>query len=270
MALGGYVVLARREAADRRAARPAPPPRSPSGSRGREARHGGPHRGLRAHPRPARRRAGRPRRLDRLAVLPAVRLRGRASPPCSARGATATGGSRPATAATCTQPALPRRHDGPGDRVGHARAASVRVIDFMPERDEAPDVVRIVEGIDGPGGHAQRAAAAVRLRRRRAVGAPPRRHARGGRRPGRGVARLRRAAPRPRLRVVRRLHRRGRPARDLRAHLEPVVPAPAVPGRPAGRAGRRPSGSGRLGRRGAPTTAPTATPSCGRCSPSRR
>ena len=103
----------------------------------------------------------------------------------------------------------------------------------MPERGEAPDVVRIVEGLAGRVDDAQRAAAALRLRRRRAVGASPRRDARRGRRAGRGLAGLGRGAPRPRLRVVRRLRRRGRRHGELRADLAPVAPAPPAFGRPA-------------------------------------
>ena len=44
--------------------------------------------------------------------------------------------------------ALPGRHAGPGDRVRHRRR-QVRLIDFMPPRGEAPDLVRIVEGVRG-------------------------------------------------------------------------------------------------------------------------
>ena len=41
---------------------------------------------------------------------------------------------------------------------------AVRVIDFMPPRGEAPDIVRIVEGLDGDGRDALRAGDPVRLR----------------------------------------------------------------------------------------------------------
>ena len=74
----------------------------------------------------------------------------------------------------------------------------------------------------------------------------PRRHARRRRRPGRRVAR------RPTWRTTAATSRRtptspSGPAqrRDVRADLEPVVPAPAVPGRPARPRWWRPSGSGR-------------------------
>ena len=120
------------------------------------------------------------------------------------------------------------------------------------------------------GADAQRAAPAPGLRRRRAMGAPPRRHDRCGRRARLGVARVRRRAPRTRLRVVRRLHGGGRPAGLVRPHLEPVLRPPAQPGRPGRRRWRRPSGSGPTGRRSAATRGATATPSSARCSRSRR
>ena len=75
-----------------------------------------------------------------------------------------------------------------------APGGTVRVIDFMPERDEAPDVVRIVEGIEG------RVDMRSELRFRFGYGdvvpwvREPRRHARRRRRPGRRVAGLRRGA----------------------------------------------------------------------------
>ena len=65
---------------------------------------------------------------------------------------------------------------------------SVRAIDFMPPRGDAPDIVRIVEGLDGERPDALRARDPVRLRRHRAVGAP------GRPRPGRR-RRSRRALP---------------------------------------------------------------------------
>ena len=119
----------------------------------------------------------------------------------------------------------------------------------MPERGEAPDVVRIVEGIDG------RVDMRSELRLRFGYGdvVPWVRHLDGmlvaDRRPGRGVAGLRRAAPRPRLRVVRRLHRRGRRQRvtfvltwhpSHQHRPTSVDPQAALDGRP--------SGSGRTGR----------------------
>ena len=63
------------------------------------------------------------------------------------RGATGTGGSRRAAGGTCTH----RRYRGDTlvleTELGRRRDGTVRVIDFMPDRGEAPDVVRIVEGV---------------------------------------------------------------------------------------------------------------------------
>ena len=263
-------MLARREARRPPGGAAGPPrPTVASGSRARQ-RHGRPHRGLRAHLRPALGRARRPGRLDRLAVLPAVRLRRRLRR--AARRPRSNGHWRlaPRGGGTCTQPALPRRHADPRDRVGHP-GGIVRVIDFMPERGEAPDVVRIVEGVDGPRRDAQRAAAALRLRRRRARGSATS-TACSRRSPARTPCGSPRTWPHHGrdFASYARLHRRGRRARGVRAHLEPVVPAPAGPGRPRGRAGGDRAVLAGVGRPHAPTTAPTATPSCARCSPSRR
>ena len=46
--------------------------------------------------------------------------------------------------------ALPRGHPDPGDRMGDRRPGAVKVIDFMPVRDAAADLVRIVVGVCGP------------------------------------------------------------------------------------------------------------------------
>ena len=45
--------------------------------------------------------------------------------------------------------ALPARHADPGDAASRRPRAQVRVIDFMPPRERAPDIVRIVEGVHG-------------------------------------------------------------------------------------------------------------------------
>ena len=63
----------------------------------------------------------------------------------------------------------------------------VRAIDFMPPRGEAPDIVRIVESLDGDGADAVGAGDPLRLRQHRAVGAAGRPRPRGGRGPGRAV-----------------------------------------------------------------------------------
>ncbi len=136
------------------------------------------------------------------------------------------------------EPSLPRRHDGAGDGVGHPgrhraghrlHAGARRGARRRPHRRGRlgpgarcaascgcgfgyGDVIPWVRHLDG--------------------------HARGRRRSGRGVAGVRRRPPRPGLRVARRLHRRGRPARVVRAHLEPVVPSAAAPVDPLHGAGR--------------------------------
>ena len=72
----------------------------------------------------------------------------RSSRPCSAPRTTATGGWRRRSGGTCTS----RRYRGDTMVLETEWAGpdgTVRVIDFMPERDEAPDVVRIVEGVSG-------------------------------------------------------------------------------------------------------------------------
>ena len=70
---------------------------------------------------------------------------------------------------------------------------AVRVIDFMPPRGEAPDIVRIVEGVDGNRADALGARDPLRLRPHRAVGAARRRRARRDRRPRRALLPLRRS-----------------------------------------------------------------------------
>ena len=63
----------------------------------------------------------------------------------------------------------------------------MRVIDFMPPRGKAPDIVRIVEGVERPRRDALGARHPLRLRRRRAVGAARRRRAPRDRRPRRAL-----------------------------------------------------------------------------------
>ena len=105
-----------------------------------------PHRGLRPDRRHALGRARRPRRLDRLAVPAPLRLRRVASPGCSAATRTVTGGSpRPAVASS---PAARYRTTRSCSRPsGTPPTGTVRVIDFMPPRDQVPNLVRIVEGV---------------------------------------------------------------------------------------------------------------------------
>ena len=110
----------------------------------------------------------------------------------------------------------------------------VRVVDLMPPRGEAPDVVRIVEGVSGRRDGPQRAAAAVRLREHHALGEARRRTARRGRRPD--CAWLRTDVPLdgPRRRHLGRRRRRGRRPSAVRAHV------PGVPQARAGTGGRLP------------------------------
>ncbi len=127
----------------------------------------------------------------------------------------------------------PRRH-----RAGHRlHAAARRGARRRPDRRG-----RLRRGRD-----AQRAAAALRLRRRRAVGASPGRQLAAVAGPGRRLARVRRRAPRPRLRVLRRLHGRGRRARLVRPDLAPVAPAPARTRSTRWRRSTTPSASGSRG-----------------------
>ena len=86
--------------------------------------------------------------LDRLVLLPALRLRAPASPRCSGTPSTAAGCSRPAT--PVRRSSRRYRHDTLIlESVFETDEGTVRAIDFMPPRGEAPDIVRIVEGLDG-------------------------------------------------------------------------------------------------------------------------
>ena len=89
-----------------------------------------------------------PRRLDRLALLPALRLgcvlRGAASAPRR----TAAGRSRPASGITGAR----RRYRGDSlvlESELECAEGVIRLVDFMPPRGTAPDVIRIVEGVSG-------------------------------------------------------------------------------------------------------------------------
>ena len=144
---------------------------------------------------------------------------------------------------------------------------TVRVIDFMPERDEAPDVVRIVEGVAG------RVEMRSELRLRFGygddgpVGAPPRRRC-SPRSPGRTRSGWPRDVPhhgRDFASYADFTVEAGGAGR-VRAHLEPVVPAPPAPVRPA----RALADTERFWRRWARPLhlrrARTATRCCARCS----
>ena len=115
----------------------------------------------------------------------------------------------------------------------------VRVIDFMPPRERGPDIVRIVEGLEGTCRDDDRARDPLRLRLGRPVGPPARRRDAGrGRRAGRP-----RAAHAGRPRAGRHDARRRVPgargrARAVRAHLVPVASRAAAAGRRRARARR--------------------------------
>ena len=80
--------------------------------------------------------------------------RARASPRCSARPTTGAGCSRRDAPMLHELAPLPHRHADPGDGLRDGPRA-VRAIDFMPPRGQAPDIVRIVEGLDGEVGCAR-------------------------------------------------------------------------------------------------------------------
>ena len=106
-------------------------------------------RGLRPDRRPPDRGARRPRRLDRLALPAPLRLGRRASRRCSATSPTAAGAIAPARASPAARAgatAATRSCSRPTSRASTARCG---LIDFMPPRGEAPDLVRIVEGLGG-------------------------------------------------------------------------------------------------------------------------
>ena len=144
-------------------------------------------RGLRAHRRPAHRRAGRPGRLDRLAVpaqLRLPRLLRRAAGHAEGRPLAARPGGRryaapgAATAATrwCWRPSGDTPTAASGSSTSCRRAA--RASTWCASSRAVSGAVR----------HAHGAGAALRLRPGRAVGAPARRRARGDRRAGRRLA----------------------------------------------------------------------------------
>ena len=107
-----------------------------------------PHRGLRADRRLRERRARLPRRLDRLAVLAALRLR------CLLRGAARHARARPLPhrAARTSRATVTRRYR-PDTLILETRFetadGAVTLIDFMPIRGRNPDCVRIVVGERG-------------------------------------------------------------------------------------------------------------------------
>ena len=260
---GGLVILARREARDRdrgrrretrRGRATASGAREPAGRR-RQARAGctaagvtrpaarpdcpGPiagnprgarapaHRGLRPHRRPADRRAGRQGRVRSTGCACPASTRRPASPPCSATRTTATGGSRPRAARHLHPPRATAATRSSWTPSGRPPTGAVRVTDFMPQRDQAPDVVRDRRGrLAARSPMRSDAAAALRLRPRRAVGAPDRRPPGGRRRPRRGLAAQR--APGAHLGRGLRARTRTSPSRAgeqvaVRPHLAPLA-----------------------------------------------
>ena len=138
---------------------------------------------------------------------------------------------------------------------------TVRVIDFMPPRDGAPQLIRIVEGVSGR--VPMRSALRMRfsLRPGRALGAQGTTAAHGRRRRARlGLARHRRRDVRQGPDHVLRLHRR--PGRPDRVHHPLGALAQAAARRCPSRSSRwrRPRTSGASGSSSARTTAPTARP----------
>ena len=132
-------------------------------------------------------------------------------------------------------------------RSGKRTRGAVRVIDFMPPRGKAPDIVRIVEGLRGHVDDVLRARHPLRLRRHdpwvRRIGRRPHR----GRRPGRALLSHTRRASRREPAHARRVHREERRTRPLHADLVPVERAAAASDRRGARAGRRRSSTGRTG-----------------------
>ena len=104
-------------------------------------------RGLRAHRRPADGGARRSRRLGRLALLPALRLGRLLRRAPRRRRSNGRWLLAPSAKATDSRRYL---HDTLVlETSGRRRTARSRVLDFMPPRGKAPDIVRIVEGVKG-------------------------------------------------------------------------------------------------------------------------
>ena len=114
-------------------------------------------------------------------------------------------------------------------------SGTARLVDFMPPRGEAPDVVRIVEGVQGFVDMRMELVAPLRLRVGRPLGAEPRRQPHRHRR-----ARRRLPADAGRARGPQPAYVRGVPgargrANPVRPDVVPVAPRPA----PAGACRRR-------------------------------
>ena len=168
-------------------------------------------------------------------------------------------------------PALPRRHARARDGVRRRTTARVRVIDCMPPRGDAPDIVRIVEGLEGTVPDVVGARDPVRLRQGRSLG-PARSTPPASRLAGPDALCFRTPA-----RDARRGSDHGRRVHRLEGERVPFVltwfpshsrlPAPFDAERRARRRGRVLAATGR---RAARTTARTARRSSARSSCSRR
>ena len=102
--------------------------------------------------------------LDRLVLLPALRLRRLLRRAARRAPSTAAGCSRPPRPIRRSHAPLPPRHADPRDRCSRPTRARSALIDFMPPRGDAPDIVRIVEGLDGERADALGARDPLRLR----------------------------------------------------------------------------------------------------------
>ena len=168
------------------------------------------------------------RRLDRLALLAAFRL-GRLLRRAPRNSETWTLAARTRRSGGRRSPPLSGRHADPGDRLRDGDDGAVTLIDFMPPRGAASDLVRVV-GRARPRRHADGARHPLRLRRGRPVGDPL-----GGR-----IAVLRAVAG-PDMVVLhtpapvagegpddgRRVHGQRRARPSLHADLRPLAPTDA-------------------------------------------
>ena len=158
-------------ASRRSAAGPAPRRRGPGGKN--DAR-GAADRGLRAHRRHPHRGPGRPQRVDRLAVPAPLRLR-RLLRPAPRRRRARVLAHRPRHRRLRGAAPLPRRHASCSRRSSRPPTGVAKVVDCMPIREDHPQVVRMVEAVQGRGRHAHGPRHPLRLRVDGALGAPGRR-----------------------------------------------------------------------------------------------
>ena len=218
-----------------------------------------PDRRLRIDRRLRDRGTGRPRRLDRLAVL--ARLRFRRLLRRAARhvhGMAAGRSRRPAKVTKSSR----RYWDNTLILETRFETAdgTVALIDFMPPRGNASDVVRLVRGVSGRVKLADGAGDPVRLRRRYPLGQAHRgRRAAGDRRAGHDGAANAGRDPRRGPDHGGRLRGRRRRDRSLRAHLRAVASAGPGADQSGATPCRTPRISGPNGAATAPIRATTAT-----------